>query len=109
MAEDEKEKLKKFDFLKAVHFDSEFKKLINDYDKKIKFGEEKMANKEKMGIKKFEPDLEDEFSETEIPVVDNPPVVRTDLLNELQNLMFENHFIEKKVDIEKYIDRRFVD
>jgi ABC-type nitrate/sulfonate/bicarbonate transport system substrate-binding protein len=102
---------------------AELKKLVDAYKRRIEFEERKMTKGERKEIKHLEfleghldadqmeryaSHIESESLGLGPPVVDNPPAVRVDLLKELQDLMFKNGFIERKVDIEKYIDRRFI-
>lgn len=97
------------------------KKLVKAYEKRIKFEQEEITEEERQWNKNFgvfeglfdahaiEKIMKaDKVLGFEMTDVDNPPVVRIDLLGELQGLMLEHGFIKKKVNIENYVDRRFV-
>ena len=43
------------------------------------------------------------------PVFDDPPLVRQALLEEMQELLFKYHFIERKVDLRDFIDNSVVE
>lgn len=91
-----------------THF-NDLKKLVSAYEESLKGKREDISEMDKEIIEEFRFQMESEFMGMGPPVADNPPVVRQDLLNELQNLMFEHGFIKNKVNIEDYVDERFVD
>jgi ABC-type nitrate/sulfonate/bicarbonate transport system substrate-binding protein len=97
----------KKDFVDS-HF-NELKRLVKAYRESLEFEHEEISEMDKQIIKEFEFQERGEFMGMGPPVTYDPPIVRQDLLNELQNLMFEHGFIKKKVNINDYIDKRFVD
>lgn len=70
------------------------KKIIRAYMKQIKY---------EHGL----PEQRD-FEGMNIPYYDFPPKVQLGVLNQMQDLLLKHHFIEKKVDLSKFIDNRFV-
>lgn len=49
------------------------------------------------------------LGEGSTPVYDYPPLVRLDLLEEVQDLLFEYNEIDKKVDLSQFVDNSFVE
>lgn len=53
--------------------------------------------------------MEGEFQGMKIPKYDLPPLVRVQLLKEMQDLLFEYGEIDEKIDINKYVDNSLVE
>ena len=53
--------------------------------------------------------MENSFQGLEIPRYDLPPVLRMDLLDEVQDLLIKYEYIDEKVNIEDFIDSSFVE
>ena len=53
--------------------------------------------------------MEGEFQGMRIPKYDLPPRVNVELLEEMQDLMFEYGVIDRRVEIEAFIDESFVE
>lgn len=84
-------------------------KIVNAYVKRIKYEhgltEGERRKPQEFGLQMVNYDVEG----MNIPQYDLPPVIRVELLSLIQDLMSKHGFIKKKADIERFIDRGFVD
>ena len=101
--------LKSFDWinpensLAVLVFDKEFaeknrdliERFISAYQKSID-AENNLTEEEKVKDTEFGLQIKDEFMGLSLPVIDEQPIIRTDLLHLTQDLLLEYHFIEKK-------------
>ena len=89
----------------------EVQKIVTAYMRRIKYEdslpkEEKISSihpKNNLGLQ-----LGFQLNGSSIPVYDYPPLIRVELLNQVQDLLFEYGEIEKKVDLSDFIDNSFV-
>lgn len=94
------------DFLKEHKRDVQ--KIVNAYVKRIEF-EKGLSEDEKRVPKEFGLQMiNEDVDGMNIPQYDLPPVLRKDLLEEMQNLLLKYEEIDKGVDIEDYLDYSFV-
>jgi ABC-type nitrate/sulfonate/bicarbonate transport system substrate-binding protein len=83
------------------------KKIILAYMKRIKY-EHNIPPKEKVKEKRFGLQMVLYFQDMNLPQYDYPPLVSQDLLKEVQSLSLKYRFIDKQVDLTKFINNRFV-
>lgn len=89
----------------------EVQNIITAYMKRIKY-ENSIPKQEK--ISSIHPEnnlgiqLGFQLNGSSIPVYDYPPLVRVELLEEVQDLLFEYGEIDNKIDLNKHIDNSFV-
>lgn len=86
----------------------EVQKVVNALVKRIQFERNLPDEKVDRGWDKglF---MDSTFQGLSSPKYDFPPLVRRDLLYEVQNLLLKYEYIDKKIDIEKFIDDSFVE
>ncbi len=48
------------------------------------------------------------FEGMNLPQYDYPPFISTDLLKKVQSLLLKHKFIEKEIDLGKFVNNRFV-
>lgn len=85
-------------------------KFVLGYMKRLKFekkvtvpDKEKLLHTNDLGTK-----IKYHYKNLSMPVYDYPPLVRLDLLTEMQQLLFKYKEIEKKVDLKRFINNDFV-
>jgi ABC-type nitrate/sulfonate/bicarbonate transport system substrate-binding protein len=85
-------------------------KFILGYMKRLKFekkitvtDEERLLHTDDLGTK-----IKYHYKNLSMPVYDYPPLVRLDLLTEMQQLLFKYKEIDKQIDLGKYINNDFV-
>jgi len=90
----------------------QIKKIIVTYMKRIKY-EHSLSKEERLkdpgkGIQKGL-QMEKDFEGMNLPQYNELPLVRVDLLEEMQDLLFKHGAIDKKADLSAFIDNRFVE
>jgi len=83
------------------------KKVLRAFMKRIRY-EHSLSAKEKERPKAFGAQMTLEYKGMNLPQFKFPPLVPIDLLQDAQKLLIEYKIIDKKVDIEKFVDNRFV-
>jgi ABC-type nitrate/sulfonate/bicarbonate transport system substrate-binding protein len=92
-------------------YPKEVQNIITAYMKRIKY-ENSIPKQEK--ISSIHPEnnlglqLGFQLNGSSIPVYDYPPLVRVELLEEVQDLLFEYGEIDNKIDLNQHIDNSFV-
>jgi len=88
-------------------YPQEVKKIIRSYMKRIKY-EQGIPEEEKIKEKRYGLQMVLYFQGMSLPQYDYPPLVSPDLLNEAQSLLLKYKFIDKKIDLTKFINNGFV-
>ncbi len=84
------------------------KKIIRAYMRRIKY-EHSMPEEEKIKEKRFGLQMILYFQGLNLPQYNYPPLVRQDLLKEVQRLLLKYKFIDREIDLEKFINNSFVE
>lgn len=90
----------------------EVEKIIRAYMKRVKYEhglprEVRLKDPGKGFLKGLQ--MEKDFQGMNLPQYDFPPLVSPDLLGQMQDLLFKYKYIDKKVNLEDFIDNRFVE
>lgn len=84
-------------------------KIVNAYVKRIKY-EKSLSEAERKKPKEFGLQMvNNDVEGMDIPQCDLPPVIRLELLTIIHDLMLKHGYIDKKADMEKFIDYGFVE
>src|SRR3989338_275342 len=87
---------------------AEVQKIVNAYMKRVRYEKQlPEPRKDRSWDKGLM--MEGEFEDMSIPAYDMPPKLKPELLKKVQDLLFKYGEIDKKVNIEKYLDNNFVD
>lgn len=85
----------------------EVKKIIRAYMKRIKY-EHALPEEKRLESRDFGLQMLLYYKGMSLPQYNYPPVVNVDLLNQMQDLLFNYKIIGKKTNLNKFIDNNFV-
>jgi sulfonate transport system substrate-binding protein len=83
------------------------KKIIRVIMKRIKY-ENSLSKKEQFKNDRFGLQMKLEYKNLTLPIFEYPPFIKLDLLNEVQEIMFEYKDIDKKVDFKDFVNNVFI-
>lgn len=83
------------------------KKFIRAYMRRIKY-EHSLSREERHKKADFGMQISQHYKGLSLPVFDYPPLVRIDLLKEVQRLLLKYGFIDEEVDLKEFINNDFV-
>lgn len=93
----------------AEHNKETVQKIVNAYIKRIWY-EKQLSEKERTAPKEFGLQMvNDDVEGMNIPQYDFPPVLKAHFLQEVQDLLFKYGEVNKKSEIENYLDHSFVE
>jgi hypothetical protein len=75
--------------------------------KRIKY-ENSLSKKEQFKNDRFGLQMKLEYKNLTLPIFEYPPFIKLDLLNEVQEIMFEYKDIDKKVDFKDFVNNVFI-
>lgn len=93
------------DFVKE--FPKEVENIVRAYMRRIKY-EHSLPEEKRLETQDFGLQMLLYYKGMSLPQYDYPPYVRTDLLKQMQDLLFNYGVIDKKNKLSKFIDNRFV-
>ena len=93
------------DFIEA--HPEEVEKIIRAYMKRIKY-EHSLPEEEQHKEGPFGIQIKSHYKGLSLPISSYPPLVRMDLLEEVQRLLLKYKFIDQEINLEDFVDNSFV-
>jgi len=90
------------------NYPDKVEKIVRGYMKRIEF-ERNIPKEERLKEKRFGLQMEMHFDGIQLPVYDFPPLLDKSILEEIESLLLKYRYIDKRTDVEEFINNSFVE